>query len=67
MTNRNTHEDIDTVSEELDELSSTLMGDALNVLAEGDSMGVLVVIQDDVGEVASYEFVDDGPQALLDG
>lgn len=67
MTNRNTHEDIDTVSEELDELSSTLMGDALNVLAEGDSMGVLVVIQDGVGEVASYEFVDDGPQALLDG
>ena len=34
------------ISPELDELSSTLMGDALDLLAEGESMGVLLVIQE---------------------
>lgn len=67
MAQRNTYEDGTGISAELDELSSTLMGDALDMLAEGTSMGVLVVIQDASGEVLSYEFADDGPAALLDG
>ncbi|MBO7675543.1 MAG: hypothetical protein J6S63_11130 [Atopobiaceae bacterium] len=66
MTERNTHEDTGGVSAELDELSSTLMGDALDMLAEDGAMGVLVVLQDAAGEVSSYEFADDGPAALLD-
>lgn len=55
-----------SVSPQLDELSSTLMGDALDLLADGEKMGVLVVIQDARGEVSSYEYVDDGPEALLE-
>ena len=55
------------VSPQLDELSSTLMGDALDMLAEGHAMGVLLVIQDSGGEVSSFEFTDDGPEALLEG
>jgi len=67
MAQRNTQEDGMGISAELDELSSTLMGDALDMLAEGTNMGVLAVIQDASGEVLSYEFTDDGPAALLDG
>lgn len=55
------------LSPELDELSSTLMGDALDLLAEGSPINVLVVIQDQHGDVDSMEFADDGPEALLEG
>ena len=55
------------VSPETDELSSTLLGDALDLLAEGQEMGVLLVVQDAHGDVASYEFSDDGPEACLVG
>ena len=55
------------VSKQLDELSSTLMGDALDLLAEGSPVNVLLVTQDGQGKVASYEFADDGPEALLEG
>ena len=65
MTEQNTS--YGTVSPELDELSSTLMGDALDMLAEGQNMGVLLVIQNADGSISSYEFVDDGPEALLGG
>ena len=65
MTEQNTS--YGTVSPELDELSSTLMGDALDMLAEGQNMGVLLVIQDVDGGISSYEFADDGPEALLVG
>ncbi len=53
------------VSRELDELSSTLVGDALDMLAEGQDVNVLLVVQDGDGQVASYEFADDDPDALL--
>lgn len=65
MTEENTS--YGTVSPELDELSSTLMGDALDMLAEGQTMGVLLVIQDADGDITSFEFIDDGPEALLNG
>lgn len=55
------------VSPQTDELSSTLLGDALDLLAEGERMGVLLAVQDGEGRVASYEFADDGPEACLAG
>lgn len=55
------------VSPELDELSSALMGDALDLLADGQDVNVLLVIEDAQGEVASFAFVDDGAEALLEG
>ncbi len=55
------------VSPELDELSSTLMGDALDLLADGKEVNVLVVFQDEAGEVTSLSFANDAPSALLDG
>ncbi|MDO4808127.1 MAG: hypothetical protein Q4A07_12875 [Coriobacteriales bacterium] len=67
MTSNNTNVAHGDISPELDELSSTLMGDALDLLAEGEDMGVLVVVQDGDGSVSSYEFTDDGPAALLEG
>ena len=67
MTHDNTNVAHEGISPELDELSSTLMGDALDLLAEGEDMGVLVVIQDSDKKVESYEFTDDGPAALLEG
>lgn len=54
------------VSPELDELSSTLMGDALDLLAEGEDVNVLLVVEDAERNVASYEFADDGPDALIE-
>ena len=56
----------DGMTAELDELSSTLMGDALDLLADGVEMGVLLVAQDASGAVASYEFGDDSAEASLD-
>lgn len=55
------------VSPETDELGSALMGDALDLLAAGESVEVLLVVQDEKGTVASYEFADDGPEACLEG
>lgn len=54
------------VSAQLDDLSSTLMGDALDMLAAGERMGVLLALQDAQGNTTSYEFSDDGPEALLE-
>ena len=56
-----------TVSPQLDELSSTLMGDALDMLAEGETVGVLVAMQDARDKVECAAFADDGPDALLEG
>lgn len=55
------------ISPELDELSSTLMGDAFDLLADGQDLNVLLVVEGDRGAVASYEFSDDGSAALLEG
>lgn len=57
----------DGISPELDELSSELMGDAFDILADGGELNVRLVVEDEARNVASYEFVDDGPEALLDG
>jgi len=55
------------VSPELDELSSTLMGDAFDMLAEGKDINVLLVVEDAAGVVAPYVFSDDGPEECLEG
>ena len=55
------------VSPQLDELSSTLLGDALDIRAEGETLNVLLVLQDEDGDVTSLEFSDDGAAALLEG
>ena len=54
------------VSPETDELASTLMGDALDLLAAGEPFEVLLAVQADDGSVQSFEFQDDGPEACLD-
>ena len=54
------------VSPETDELASTLMGDALDLLAAGDPFCVLLAVQSTSGEVTSYEFEDDGAEACLE-
>lgn len=54
------------VSEELDELSSTLVGDALDLLAEGNDVNVLLVVQDREGAISSFEFADDDPESMID-
>lgn len=55
------------VSPELDDLSSTLMGEAFDALAEDGSLDVLLVVQDEEGRVASWSFGDDGVEACLSG
>ena len=55
------------VSPELDELSSALLGTALDLVADGADVHVLLAVGDNSGNVASYEFSDDGPQECLDG
>ena len=56
-----------TVSAELDELSCALMGEALDRLAEGADVHVLLAVGDAAGCAASYEFADDGEEACLAG
>ncbi len=65
MTDKN--ERRDGVSPETDELASTLMGAALDLLAAGEPFEVLLAVQNADGVVQSYEFEDDGPEACLDG
>lgn len=65
MDNDNTS--YDEVSPLLDELSSSLMGEALDRLAEGVCINTLVAIQDEAGETTLLELADDGPEALLEG
>lgn len=55
------------ISVELDELSCELMGEALDRLAEGADVNVLLVVGDADGCAASYEFADDGEEACLAG
>lgn len=69
MTHGNTEDTMyyGIVSPQLDELSSTLMGDALDLLAEGEDVNVLLVVEHDDGEISSFEFAEDGPEELLEG
>ena len=54
------------VSPQLDELSSTLIGDALDLLADGAVLGVLIVIQSRNDNTESFQLLDDGPDKLLE-
>lgn len=60
------HNRRDGISPDTDQLSSALFGDALDMLAAGEDMGVLVAIADEVGTVMSYTISDDGQEALID-
>lgn len=53
------------VSQELDVLSSSLMGEALDFLAEGKNVDMLLAVQDSKGNLASFSFSDDVPEELL--
>ena len=55
------------VSPKTDELASTLMGDALDLMAAGSPVDVLLVVQDEKGAIASYAFADDGAEECLEG
>lgn len=57
----------DGVSAKTDELASQLLGKALDVLAVGEDLYVLLAVQDKAGNIASYEFAEDGPEECLDG
>ena len=57
----------DGVSQETDELASQLLGKALDVLAVGEDLHVLLALADATGTVTSYEFADDGPEECLEG
>ena len=65
MADKHDKERRDGVSPKTDDLASTLMGDALDLLAAGEDLGVLLAIGDDAGQVASYRFTDDGDEELL--
>lgn len=53
------------ITPELDELSSDLMGAALDLLAEGEPVNVLLSVQDEVGTVSNLVFADDGEEECL--
>lgn len=55
------------ISPQLDDLSCDLMGEALDRLAEGHAVNVLLALGDAKGNVGSYEFSDDGEEACLVG
>ena len=54
------------VSPELDELSGNLIGEALDMLADGEDFGVLVAVEDENEEVETLDFSDDGPEECLE-
>lgn len=55
------------VSPELDELSVEVLSSALDLLAEGNEVGVILGIGHRNGDVEALRFTDDGPDALLEG
>ncbi len=57
----------DGVSAQTDELASALLGKALDVLAVGEELHVLLALGSKSGEVASYEFAEDGPEECIEG
>ena len=54
------------VSPELDELSGNLIGEALDMLADGEEFGILVAVEDVDEEVETLDFSDDGPEECLE-
>ena len=55
------------VSPELDALSVDVLSSALDLLAEGSEIGVIVGMGYRSGEVEALRLTDDGPDALLEG
>lgn len=55
------------VTPELDQLSCDLMGQAFDILADGGEVPVVLAVQDAKDRTASYEFVDDGIEACIEG
>ena len=55
------------VTPELDELSGELLGQALDLLAEGNDLHVLLVVEDANRHVASYQLNDDSEEQLIAG
>ena len=54
------------VTPELDELSGNLIGEALDMLADGEQFCVLVAVEDENEEVETLDFSDDGPEECLE-
>lgn len=54
------------VSPELDELSGDLIGETLDMLADGEEFGVLVAVEGADEEVETLDFSDDGPEECLE-
>ena len=76
MLERNTEEGIrmarsdelrEGVSEKTDELASALLGKALDVLAVGEELHVLLALGTEGGEIESLEFAEDGAEECLEG
>ena len=53
------------VTPELDKLSCELLGEAFDRLAEGETFGVLLVVEDAERNATPYEFSADGADACL--
>ena len=53
------------VSSKTDELATTLLGDAFDVVASGCELGVLLAVQDIKDTVISFEFSGDGEEVLI--
>ena len=54
------------ISPELDALVSELVGASLDMLADDGALPVLLVIEDNAGKLASFEFEDDGVEECLE-
>lgn len=55
------------VTPELDALSGDLLSVALDRLADGMDLNVLIVVEDARSHVVSYEIADDGAEQLIEG
>lgn len=65
MTKRSS--DAQRISPQLDDLSCSLMGEALDRLAEGANVNVLLSVADARENAVDFEFADDGEEACLTG
>lgn len=65
MTKRSS--DAQRISPQLDDLSCSLMGEALDRLAEGADVNVLLSVADARENAVDFEFADDGEEACLTG
>ena len=55
----------ENITPELDQLSCELIADALDLLAAGKDVNVMVVTQDEKGSADARTFADDGPEECL--